>query len=178
MYSMFKHYLGPNFTIPPNAPDLPKYRVVDMYTRCTESHVKEKILDSFSAIDGNLRIVIGTIAFGMGLDCPDVRQVIHWGPSADVEAYVQETGRAGRDGYMSRATLYYSPANFRFSSPDMVDYCNSTHVCKRTALFKEFDDDTTIKPCILCSCCDMCESNCNCTLCSQQKYPVKCAFIC
>ena len=41
---MFKHKLGPYFTVPPSAPDISKYRVVDMYTRCTETTVKEEII--------------------------------------------------------------------------------------------------------------------------------------
>lgn len=48
-----------------------------------------------------------TIAFAMGLDAPNVYQVIHWGPPDDIEMYVQETGRAGRDGLCSRALLYF-----------------------------------------------------------------------
>ena len=176
MYSMFKYYLGPHFTISPSAPDLSKYRVVDMYTRCTEASVKQTILNSFCAINGNLRIVIGTIAFGMGLDCPDVRQVIHWGPSADLESYIQETGRAGRDGYLSQAVLYHTPADYRFSASAMVDYCRNTSECRRVALFKGFDDDGTVETCTLCSCCDICESKCDCILCHEHKYRIKCAF--
>ena len=172
MYRMFKYYLGSHFTIPPSAPDLSKYRVVDMYTRCTEVSIKQTILNSFSTVDGNLRVVIGTIAFGMGLDCPNVRQVIHWGPSADIESYVQETGRAGRDGYLSCAILYHSPADYRFSSPAMVAYCKNINQCRQTLLFNEFDDDVSIESCTLCSCCDVCESKCVCILCSKQKYPI------
>ena len=88
MYLLFKQYLSPNFSIPCSAPDLSKYRLVDMYTRCTEAEVKEVIFESFSNPDGNLRIVIGTIAFGMGLDCPNVRHIIHWGPSTNIESYI------------------------------------------------------------------------------------------
>ena len=44
-----------------------------------------------------------TIAFGMGIDCAGVNQVIHWRPSADVESYMQECGRAGRNGQASSA---------------------------------------------------------------------------
>ena len=47
MYSMFKYYLGPHFTISPSAPDLSIYRVVDMYTRCTEASVKQTGTYSF-----------------------------------------------------------------------------------------------------------------------------------
>lgn len=60
-----------------------------------------------------LHIVIGTIAFGMGLDCPDVRQVLHWGASHDIELYIQETGRCGRDGYMANAVLLHSEASIQ-----------------------------------------------------------------
>lgn len=52
--------------------DLSKYRLVDMYTQCTEAEVKELFLESLSNSDGNLCIVIGTLAFGVGLDCPNV----------------------------------------------------------------------------------------------------------
>lgn len=86
MYSLFKQYVGPNFTNPTSAPDLSKYRLVDMYTKLTEAEVKEVILESFSNPDSNFHIVIGTVVFGMGLDCPNVRHVIHGTPSANIES--------------------------------------------------------------------------------------------
>ena len=46
-------------------------------------------------VSASLHIVVCTIAFGMGVDCAGVNQVIHWRPSADVESYMQECGRAG-----------------------------------------------------------------------------------
>lgn len=54
-----------------------------------------------------LRIVIATIAFGLGIDTSDIRYVVHWGPPQDIEQYVQATGRAGRDGRTSHAILLY-----------------------------------------------------------------------
>lgn len=55
--------------------------------------------------DSVLRILIATTAFGMGIDCIDIRRVIHWGYPTDLESYVQETGRAGRDEEQSEAIL-------------------------------------------------------------------------
>ena len=45
--------------------------------------------------------------FGMGVDCKGVHRIVHFGPSKTVEAYVQETGRAGRDGVQSMAYILY-----------------------------------------------------------------------
>ena len=53
--------------------------------------MKDKILAQFTTISP-LRITVATVAFSMGVDCPDVRQIIHWGVPDDAEIYVQETG--------------------------------------------------------------------------------------
>ena len=72
--------------------------MVDMYHRAMPVDLKEKVLQSFITVGGNLRMIFATSAFGLGIDCPDIRRVIHWGPPNDLDTYVQESGRAGRDG--------------------------------------------------------------------------------
>ena len=108
IYMFLKKYLDRQSVQPVGAPDFSRFRLFDMFCSCTQSDVKEAILASFCSVNGTLRVVIATVSFGMGLDCPNVRRVFHWGASPDIELYIQETGRAGRDGLASKQffTMY------------------------------------------------------------------------
>ena len=166
LYHCIKQLMGADFTKPAAMPDLHRFRLVEMYCRCTEQELKEKIVTSFTKKDSQLRLVIATISFGMGLDCPNVRLIVHYGPSENIEDYVQETGRGGRDGGNCCTLLLYCGRDNQHTKKAMLSYCKNESECRRVKLFSNFPDCD--KPAAtLCQCCDICCSKCQCGHCSR-----------
>ncbi|MCL2194069.1 MAG: RecQ family ATP-dependent DNA helicase [Treponema sp.] len=112
-------------------------------------------------------VLCATCAYGMGIDKADIRTVIHRDCAPSVEAYLQESGRAGRDGKPSRAFLLWGPedkANLRRVKTEadkarlsrLLDYARDTTQCRRQALLKMLDyhanGESPETPC-----CDVCE---------------------
>ena len=100
---------------------------------------------------GDLRVVVATVAFGMGIDKPDVRFVIHNTISRSMENFYQESGRAGRDGKRARCVMLWKLGDvFKQSTMvfqertgieklySMVDYCLNTDRCRRKLIAAHF----------------------------------------
>jgi ATP-dependent DNA helicase RecQ len=71
-----------------------------------DSGVRQQVQESWAS--GQTEVVVATVAFGMGIDKPDVRYIIHFNPATSLENYVQEAGRAGRDGLPAQCIMLYS----------------------------------------------------------------------
>lgn len=137
LYIFFKNNVAQEFLHPVGAPLLSKYKLVEMFTSCTDEAIKRQII-SFMKGD-TLRIVCATIAFSMGVDCPNVRVVMHVGPSDDIESYIQETGREGRDGLPCEAILLNKKSSLRYANNAVREYAHNSSECRRHLLFRRLE---------------------------------------
>uniref|UniRef100_A0A1I8NSF4 ATP-dependent DNA helicase n=1 Tax=Stomoxys calcitrans TaxID=35570 RepID=A0A1I8NSF4_STOCA len=120
-----------------------------------------------------VRVIVATMAFGMGIDKPDVRLVVHYGVPSDLERYYQEVGRAGRDGLHSKCVLFYNSSDWK-THQLLRDGSNQRHLmhlenlavkmsaytklatCRRKFILEYFDDEAASTLQTRKDCCDNC----------------------
>ena len=131
--------------------------------------MKDQILKELSSAVSKVRVVFATVAMGMGVDIQAIQTVIHVEPPRTVREYFQETGRAGRDGKLAHAVLYYNNRDIAKNREGMSDnirnFCRLEDGCLRKFLLGCLDAKVpdTKGPSHLC--CSYCESVCKCPDC-------------
>ena len=164
LYQFFERELRDKLVEPIGIPtSLPQFRLVDTFTKSTEKFVKDIILQQATKKDLTLRVLIYTAAFGMGIDCVGVQNVIHWGPPQNIETYIQQAGRSGRNDDFSYCKLLYGKGLSRFCDKPMLTYCKNNIECRRQVLFSDFK--CYVGKDANCDCCDICANNCKCEIC-------------
>lgn len=148
-----------------------KFKQVGYYHAGLAPEVRHQTQDSYAA--GNLRILVATNAFGMGIDQPDVRLVVHYQMPANIDALYQEMGRGGRDGFESTCMMLYSKKDkglqsyFIHSSeaPEeiksarwrnleaLVNYSEGSE-CRHAEILTYYKDSQRIERCGHCDNCD------------------------
>ena len=133
-----------------------------------QKKMKDQILLQICSVVSVVRVVFATVAIGMGVDVRSIRVIIHIGPPCSLRAYIQETGRAGRDGKPAQAILYYNNRDIAKNRPQMQDeirnFCKSD-TCLRYQMLNalDFNEVHPVKP--QHECCNNCQQKCMCSDC-------------
>ena len=171
VYKLFEHVMSDHQYYPPNVAAIPKNRLFAQFHAPQTDSMKEEILEQLHSQKSTIRVVFATVAMGMGVDIRSIRQVIHIGPPRSTREYFQETGRAGRDGKLSKAVLYYNNRDIAKNRVGIQDeirkYCQSDNICLRVFILECLDAG---KPKLLLPghlCCNVCKNNCLCSDCKD-----------
>eukprot|EP00794_Sanderia_malayensis_P020986 gene20986-23039_t len=161
IWNMFRINLGADFF--KDKTYLPTQRLIEMYHAGTPQRVKDFILEQMQSPESHVRVLICTIAFGMGVNCKNVLRTIHFGPSKTLVNFIQECGRAGRSGDDSYCFLLYNGFLLAKSDEDIKEYAYSKS-CRRSVISSKFPIQNSNEESLAgCCCCDNCANTCDCS---------------
>ena len=176
VYHLFDYILNSSQYYPPGSPNTPENRLFAQFHSPQTKEMKEEVLKQLCSKQSTIRVVFASVALGMGIDIPDIRHVVHITPPYTIQQYCQETGRAGRDGLPSTATLHYNNYDVAKSKPGfqeaMRTFCQSEDQCLRNLLLTSLDAEpkhmVPIHP--KHRCCNICQEDCMCSTCTDLSF--------
>ncbi len=159
----------------------PDNRLISKYHGKVSEGLQTWTLENILNPESALRVLVTTVAFGMGVNVPDIRMVVQWGKCANMLTFWQQMGRAGRDGLFSTAIWY--PKSTMGDDKDLFEEIKAKTTCVRKLILNHFilpeqeksvldflerrepcqlmcDSDTCA--CARCKCCAVCKNQCDC----------------
>jgi superfamily II DNA/RNA helicase len=173
LYVLFIECLGNEAYHTPTGqePKDDRSRLFAMCHKRTHKLVKETVEVEFCKPDGTVRVLFCSVAFGMGVNIKEAHLVLHIGPPSDLDDYLQETGRVGRDLLQkSHAVLlkYKRCTASKYISKEMKEFVTNDSTCRRKLLLSHFGSDVPPDT-ILHDCFDVCSRSCKCScFCSDE----------
>ena len=138
----------------------PAARLFAQFHAPQTKRMKKSLIAEVKKENSRVRVLFATSALGMGVNVPHVEHVVHITPPSSIESYVQETGRAGRTGVPSKATLYYNNSdiskNKKHVQDSMKEYCKSKTTCLRKLMLEYLGFPRVTQE----RCCCVCDATC------------------
>ena len=166
IYAHFHYELGDDSYYSRTAGKKSSNRLFAMFHAGTADSIKKNVLESLNQPDGVVRVVIATIALGMGVDLKDTNLVIHYGAPRSIEDYFQESGRGGRRGTFAKSIVYWKPRDCPLHKIEesirhrematVRRYLENTLKCRREQLLTYFNWDSSSQVLSPQNCCDVC----------------------
>lgn len=160
--------MGKEQYFPSSAEPLAKNRLFSQYHAQYPEHERKRIVDELVNGTSNHRVLFVTVAFGIGIDCNNIRRIVHIGVPYTMEDYCQEVGRAGRDGLPARADIYYNSYDISKARKNMTEVMRTyvqSKKCKRKLILNYFDHDVPNSQHPDHTCCDFHREHCECENC-------------
>ena len=167
-FAFFSRELGNDQYEPLDAPKVAKNRMLTLYHAQYPEHERQRIVDELVQGKSKLRIIFATVAFGIGLDIRNIRQVIHIGVPYTMEEYFQEARRSGRDGLPAKAHIFFNSRDISRGRKQLSDVMRKyveDKKCKREMILNYFSFNPLRRSGPPHDCCDFYENLCDCDDC-------------
>ena len=163
LFRHFKYVLGDKAYYPLNVAQVSENRLFGMYHHNTLKKHQEMVMNSLFSPDGVCRVVFASTALGMGINVRDIRNVVHYGPPRQMDDFIEEMGRAGRDMLPSNAIVLYTGIHLRKCDKVIKDYAKSGSCCLRKMMLKGFvESPVDFTRHNTHACCVVCHRKCKC----------------
>ena len=118
-----------------------KKNLIDMYMSVTEEPIKKYIATEFTKPNSKIRLLVATSAFGLGVDCRGLKRVVHWTLPTVFDDFVQQVGRAGRDGRLA-ISIVFTDGTHQGLDEAMREYL-TTGDCRKEVISRFYDHAIT-----------------------------------